>query len=588
MKRQTIIALAVIGVLLVATIGVTFAYFASSSQNDDAGINAETEELGSILLEGTKVFTSYDLLPGQMGVQEFTIEKNSDTGNGIYEIDLEAIVPEEFRSDIEILLYKTTDPDTNNVTVNVADPTLEDEMIYQSDSLNITGTPELIYQGTLTENPQIILEQADFDVTALEKTTYYLVYHYKNNGNQDDQQGKTFTGMITVRLINEKSTDYKKCVEQYGEDNPQCNILAQVDTTGKCPTVNADGTVDINGTVDDGEFASGDDVYEAMDSLAETGPGYVCNAPDDYGTSYYYRGDVENNWVKFADAYWRIVRVNGDGSIRVVYAGDANTIDALPNKAEVLQNGYDDSDTEYTQIGGSAYNSSSIDNAYVGYMYGTPGSSSYEETHANINDSTIKQYIDQWYKTNIVDKGYSEYVSDTLFCNDRSIKPTDSFNIDGDDSTQLGYGQNRTNYRMGGDPFAAIMSKVPGMEMYSVLETYPTYQCSQQNDRFTVSSGIGNGDLTYPIALLTADEVLLAGGYAASNYNYYLYTGNYYWTMSPLGFNHGYAYVRSVGDDGGAYGDVYVDRSHGVRPALNLKSGSLKSGQGTANEPFLV
>ena len=206
MKKQTIIALAVIGVLLVATIGATFAYFASSSQNDDAGINAETEELGSILLDGTKVFTSYDLLPGQMGVQEFTIEKNSDTGNGIYEIDLEAAVPEEFRSDIEILLYKTTDPVSNNVTVNVADPTLKDEMIYQEDSLNTTGTPELIYQGTLTENPQIILEQADFDVSTLAKTTYYLVYHYKNNGNQDDQQGKTFTGTITVRLINEKTT----------------------------------------------------------------------------------------------------------------------------------------------------------------------------------------------------------------------------------------------------------------------------------------------------------------------------------------------------------------------------------------------
>ena len=206
MKKQTIIALTIIGILLVATIGATFAYFASSSQNDGAGINAETEELGSILLDGTKVFTSYDLLPGQMGVQEFTIEKNSDTGNGIYEIDLEATVPEEFRSDIGILLYKTTDPVSNNVSVNVADPTLEDEMIYQEDSLNITGTPELVYQGTLTDNPQIILEQADFDVTTLAKTTYYLVYHYKNNGNQDDQQGKTFTGTITVRLINEKTT----------------------------------------------------------------------------------------------------------------------------------------------------------------------------------------------------------------------------------------------------------------------------------------------------------------------------------------------------------------------------------------------
>ena len=265
MKRQTIIALAVIGVLLVATIGVTFAYFASSSQNDNAGINAETEELGSILLDGTKVFTSYDLLPGQMGVQEFTIEKNSDTGNGIYEIDLEATVPEEFRSDIEILLYKTTDSISNNVTVNVADPTLEDEMIYQEDSLNVTGSPELVYQGTLTDNPQIILEQADFDVTTLEKTTYYLVYHYKNNGNQDDQQGKTFTGTISVRLINEKLPTFEDA------------ILACNDTAANCIKDNASLSKEI--------------------------------ATDDPDNNARYIGANPSNYVRFNDELWRIIGV---------------------------------------------------------------------------------------------------------------------------------------------------------------------------------------------------------------------------------------------------------------------------------------
>ena len=264
MKKQTIIALAVIGVLLVATKGATFAYFASSSQNDNAGINAETEELGSILLDGTKVFTSYDLLPGQMGVQEFTIEKNSDTGNGIYEIDLEATVPEEFRSDIEILLYKTTAPVSNNVTVNVADPTLENNQIYQEDSLNITGTPELVYQGTLTENPQIILEQADFDVTTLEKTTYYLVYHYKNNGNQDDQQGKTFTGTISVRLINEKLTF---------EDA----ILACDDTAANCIKDNASLSNEI--------------------------------ATDDPDNNARYIGANPSNYVSFNGELWRIIGV---------------------------------------------------------------------------------------------------------------------------------------------------------------------------------------------------------------------------------------------------------------------------------------
>ena len=548
MKKQTIVALAVIGVLLVATIGATFAYFASSSQNDNAGINAETEELGSILLEGTKVFTSYDLLPGQMGVQEFTIEKNSDTGNGIYEIDLEAIVPEEFRSDIEILLYKTTDPDTNNVTVNVADPTLEDEMIYQSDSLNITGTPELIYQGTLTENPQIILEQADFDVTTLEKTTYYLVYHYKNNGNQDDQQGKTFTGTITVRLINEKMSDYDKCVNEYGEDNPQCNILARVDTTGKCPEVNEDGQILVSD-------------IEDTESL-------VCSAPDDYGNSYYFRGNVDNNYVYFAGYYWRIVRVNGDGSVRLVYDGTS------PHA-----NGESSADR---QIGTSAYNASGNDNAYVGYMYGTPGSSTYEETHANTNDSTIKTVVDNWYKTNIEEAGYNSYISDTLFCNDRSLLPEEEFTLDEFGTyTQLGYGQNNTNYRWGGNPQAA---QIGGD--YLQLLTYPNFQCSQQNDRFTVNDERkGNGDLTYPVGLLTADDIYAAGGYGVENYSYYLYTGDRYWAMSPTGFYIGGAMVHDVNDDSSA-ADVYISR--GIRPVINLKPNKLKSGSGTAEDPYTV
>ena len=267
MKKQTIIALTIIGVLLVATIGATFAYFASSNQNDgnDASLNQRTEELGSILLDGTKAFTSYDLLPGQIGIQEFTIEKDSESGRGIYELDLAATVPEEFRSDIEILLYKTTEPNTNNVTVNVADPTLENNQIYQSDSLNITGSPELMYQGTLTENPQIILEQADFDVSTLEKTTYYLVYHYKNNGNQDEQQGKTFTGTISVRLINEKLPTFEEA------------ILACNDTAANCIKDNASLSKEI--------------------------------ATDDPDNNARYIGAYPNNYVRFNDELWRIIGV---------------------------------------------------------------------------------------------------------------------------------------------------------------------------------------------------------------------------------------------------------------------------------------
>ena len=260
-KKITI--LVIIICTLVVGIGVSLAYFVANNQNDgnETNLNITTERLGSILWTGTKVFTSYDLLPGQIGIQEFTIEKNSDNGIGIYEIDLAGVLPSEFGTDIEISLYKTTDPISNNVTVNVADPTLENETIYQEDSLSITGAPELVYQGTLTNNSQIILEQADFDVTTLEKTTYYLVYHYKNNGNQDDQQGLTFSGTINVSIINAKSS--------YCELHPE---------TGACKIL-----------------AIGETEELKFDETSDNNLRYI--------------GADPNNYVKFNDELWRIIGV---------------------------------------------------------------------------------------------------------------------------------------------------------------------------------------------------------------------------------------------------------------------------------------
>ena len=186
----------------------------------------------------------------------------------------------------------------------------------------------------------------------------------------DDESWSALVNFSNYQAGNLSKT---KCT-MYFKSNVASQIIAQLDTTGSCPTVNEDGTVNV--------------------ASAESEKSLVCSAPDDYGTSYYFRGNVENNWVKFAGFYWRIIRVNGDSTLRMIYSGDASVIDALENKEEVLKNGYDDSTTKYTQIGESAFNESYNDNAYVGYMYGTPGSNTYTETHANINDSTIKSYID--------------------------------------------------------------------------------------------------------------------------------------------------------------------------------------------------
>ena len=281
--------------------------------------------------------------------------------------------------------------------------------------------------------------------------------------------------------------------------------------------------------------------------VATTNEG-VYSAQDDYGTSYYYRGAVDNNYVQFAGYYWRIVRINGDGTLRLIYDG-----------ISAHANGESSTDR---QIGTSEFNENFNDNAYVGYMYGQTGASSYSATHANTNNSTVKTVVDNWYKTNIQDKGYSDKVADVIYCNDRSL------------NSGTGYGTNGTAY-------GARQRIVDGNNL--------VLTCTNQNDRFTVDdTSRGNGALTYPIGLITADEVAMAGGVnETSNSSFYLYTGYEYWTMSPSLFKDNASLELYVYFNSKIY-DNYVRSTYGVRPVLSLKSSVELTGNGTMDSPYEV
>ena len=270
-------------------------------------------------------------------------------------------------------------------------------------------------------------------------------------------------------------------------------------------------------------------------------------AGDDYGTSYYFRGTVENNYVYFAGFYWRLVRVNGDGSLRLIYDGTS-----------AHANG---ESSEDRQINTSAYNYFSNDNTYFGYMFGQATANNYNDTHTNTNNSTIKIIIDNWYKINIQDKGYSNKVADAIYCNDRSLY------------SGSGYGTLSTNYS--------------GYNRITRNHS-PILTCSQKKDRFTVNdTNKGNGSLTYPVGLITADEAIMAGGvFNRSSNKYYLYTGQYYWTMTPSRYN-GYVdhfYVHSNGSIGYYPGHANL----GVRPVLSLKSSVELQGSGIISDPYVV
>ena len=294
-------------------------------------------------------------------------------------------------------------------------------------------------------------------------------------------------------------------------------------------------------------------------STCETTNG-IYAAEDDLGTSYYFRGDVENNYVKFAGFYWRIIRINGDGTIRMIYDGTT-----------AHSNGESSPDRQLQDV---AFNTNRDDNAYVGYMYGTPGSSTYEETHANINDSTIKTANDAWYKTNIQDKGYGDYVADAIYCSDRQVVSVPAFGFTGN-----GIGTQNTAYGF----FGRFSLSEEGMP----TNFTPSLKCAQENDRFTTTTSLGNGDLTYPVGLLTADEVNMAGAIVDVNYSYYLYTGDYYWLFRRYCFDSDLAYVWDVWDDGAMITDP-VDYSRGLRPVISLKSNIGFSGNGTMNNPFEI
>ena len=352
------------------------------------------------------------------------------------------------------------------------------------------------------------------------------------------------------------------------------NKTFYLDEIQRCPTMNSDGTVTVTGA---------EDTY-----------GYLCKAKDAYGDSYYYRGNVTNNYVKFGtwasdtptsfvdsdgnkydsyddcidsgnggdctelalagkDMYWRIVRINGDGTVRVIYDGTS-----------AHANGDESTDR---QIGFSRFNSSYNDNAYVGYMYGKIGASTYAETHANTNNSTIKTYIDTWYENNIKGTNNEQYIADNIFCNDRSFASNNS---------GTGAGTSTTYYRWYNFADNSNNNKM-------------MLTCPQKNDAFTVNDiNKGNGALTYGVGLVTTDEVILAGGWSSRNSNYYLCSGWYYWTMSPSYFDGNSASERRVSITVMAVDSGIMYNRTETRPVINLSSEILKNGNGTASDPYHV
>jgi len=294
---------------------------------------------------------------------------------------------------------------------------------------------------------------------------------------------------------------------------------------------------------------------------------------DDLGDSYYFRGAPSNNYVQFGSyaanstvgdttyneetpMYWRIVRINGDGTIRLVYDGTTKA-----------QNGT----THASNIGNSAFNSNSDNAKYVGYTY--EGTNEAGETVQV--DSTIKGVVDSWYDTHL-EANYGDKIADSIFCNDRS---------------EASYTYYDSNWSTITDPNAAVYTDIYyGAYKRFNTDKAPSLKCPNQSDRYTVDDTTnGNGLLSNPVGLITVDEKVLAGNSAGkTNTSYYLYNGDYYWTSAPSYWDGRLVSASVWGVDGGGLYNVGVKYEHGVRPVINLKADVKFTGDGTIDNPYKI
>ena len=565
-KKQTIL---VVASLLVVVLSVTLAYFTAQIIGKGKDVLVTSADLKIVFTDTDGNIEGNGITPGWSSSKTFTV-KNESNGTYKYDIIIKDLV-NTFKT-YKYLQYKITSTDGG---------------------YNMTDYSYLPKASTKED----VALAYEISIDKGKTHTYTIEIKYVNDEavDQSIDMGQSLSGTIYIR---EFTKPIMKLTDKLMADNPSIGSRTK------------------------------------FTAFTETNTGTLYKATEQIGTNpvkdvYYFAGDAKNNWVKFGkttessctynnsevyyadlssgtmvirkpynqeeclssnvctlgdlkgvgvtdnictgkggtltgekatwngattnDMYWRIIRTNADGSIKLLYAGTSP-----------------DSDKAY--VGLSEFNTTINDPMYVGYKYGTSGS--LENNRTNDNDSTIKTYIDNWYKNNLID--YTKYLSkDAVYCNDRELASGQTYST------------------------TSSFDYAPYERIYTNKQ--PTYNCTNMSDAFSVNNT--SAKLDYPIGLMSIDELSYAGGQAFTTldapYAWYYTNANgessygsvAFWALSPSGWLGSYSYVWSVGgsDGPGRLGDSSVDFTIAVRPSVSLSSCNLISrGDGSANNPYVV
>jgi hypothetical protein len=484
-KKQTIL---VVASLLLVVLSVTLAYFTAQIIGKGKDVSVSSADLKIIFTDSDGAISGSNIEPGWSDTKTFTVENNSKS---------------EYKYNIVI---------KDLLNTFVTNGYLQYKITSTNGGYNMTEFKDVPKSSVATDTILAYSVVIPNGVTQ----SYTIEFKYVNDESvdQSDDMGKKLSGKL---FITEGTEDPNKTL--YNQ------LLA--DKSTKLTRTDFSTVLTTNNTKT---------LYTGV---------------EDSKTVYYFAGNATDNWVKFGknasnqDIYWRIIRTNSDGGVRLLYHGTSTTAtDAY--------------------IGTSTFNSSYNNIAYVSYMYGNLGSVA--NARENTTDSTIKTIIDNWYKDNL-NTNYGKYLSTTaVYCNDRSTSDNAYF----------------------------------GAYTRLITNKTPSYDCAATEDKFTVDSTVGNGKLTYPIALMTADEVSFAGGvYGTNAPTWYYYnsangssTGStWWWLLSPNFWDGSRAGVFFVGGSSfpGSFSGDYVGNTGNVRPAISLKSCiKYSTGNGSASDPYTI
>lgn len=564
------------------------------------------------------------------------------------QVDLNRIIRSIGKEDIteaEIILSDLN----NDGSVTEDDAELGAEILVGSKKLEIVKPEAVVIPQNSLTGASLANNWYSSDVT-LTLSAYSAGYEYEYYGSKKFERVK----LSSSTIISFSEGAYLVRVFYYAADGNTRMLthLIGVDySRNKCLELGVDTLSECMLVNDDAKYESVEDAKSSikkkttdLTNIATTDEGLL-SIKDKDGDAFYYRGAVRDNFVEFAGYVWRIVRRNGDGSVRLVYNGTSTSSTGTNTQIGTSMYGssFDyknigyksNADLNFVEIDGihefsfNIYTSYTFADSYTcdettekctlsgnkitgkysdiydtvlngdtasggkPYKYFKPNSSSYasfvleidtpvvvngvtssalvnvkyfgylEQNSPNTTSSTLKNTIDTWYINNLMKKSdegiqWSEYLADNYFCDEKSW------------SSEFASGGYTVTFKA-----------------YERINNFkPSFVCESDKDMYTVK----NGELSYPIGLLTADEVMFAGGNSTSNTSYWLYTGSSYWTMTTNSLDlSAPLWQYNVAGDGKLETNAVSYSGNGIRPVINLSKDVLfAGGSGTVGDPYKV